>query len=303
MVLSLAGAVAIFLSAGSFGLWYARRSNERLEVRLKALAAEGRASVPLSEVPFAHRVLVPLVGGLSSIVIGLLPPAVIARARRQLVAAGQPLSLSAFFAAVLVVSILVPAAVMLIAWVASEGSVAAGTYVLIPVLAGLGGLLPFLWVSRRVRGRQQAIWRSLPDAFDLITTCVEAGLGLDASFDRVSEKLAGPVSEEFAETLREVAMGKSRRDALRDMGERTGVGDLQTFANAILQAEELGTSLGTVLRGQSTQMRLRRRQRAEEEARRAPGKMVFPLVFFILPSLFVIILAPVLIEVFELLAE
>jgi tight adherence protein C len=156
-----------------------------------------------------------------------------------------------------------------------------------------------LWLWRRARARQLAIWRSLPDAFDLITTCVEAGLGLDSAFHRVSEKLKGPVSDEFAEMLREVAMGKARRDALRDMGDRTGVGDLQTFANTIVQAEELGTSLGTALRAQAGDIRLHRRQRAEEEARRAPAKMVFPLVFFILPSLFVVILGPVIIELFK----
>ena len=94
-------------------------------------------------------------------------------------------------------------------------------------------------------------------------------------------------------------MGKARRDALRDMGDRTGVGDLQTFANTIVQAEELGTSLGTTLRAQAGDMRLHRRQRAEEEARRAPAKMVFPLVFFILPSLFVVILGPVVIELLK----
>ncbi|GAG34311.1 unnamed protein product, partial [marine sediment metagenome] len=251
----------------------------------------------------AHRVLVPMAERVSKLIIALLPPAFIARTRGRLVAAGQPVSLPAFFALVLVMSILLPGALFLVAWVASEGSPAANIYLLIPVLAGVGALLPFVWLSRQVRARQLAIWKSLPDAFDLITTCVEAGLSLDASFRRVSEKLAGPVSEEFADLLREVAMGKARRDALRDMGERTGVADLQTFANAIAQAEEVGTSMGTVLRVQAAQMRLRRTQRAEEEARRAPAKMVFPLVFFILPSLFVVILGPVLIEVFELMAD
>lgn len=303
MVLSLLSAIAAFISAGSFALWYGQRSNERLEVRVKALAAERRASLPLGDVPFAHRVLVPMAEGVSKLAIDLLPPAFIARTRRRLVAAGEPMSLPAFFTLVLVTGTLLPTAVFLAAWAASEGSPAAGIYVLIPVVAGLGALLPFLWLWRQVRGRQLAIWKSLPDAFDLITTCVEAGLGLDASFRRVSEKLAGPVGEEFADLLREVALGKARREALRDMGERTGVADLQTFANAIVQAEELGTSLGTVLRVQAAQMRLRRRQRAEEEARRAPAKMVFPLVFFILPSLFVVILGPVFIELFEVLGD
>lgn len=303
MVLSVFSAMAVFLSAGSFALWYAQRANQRLESRLKALSSERRGSVPMGDVPFAHRVLVPLVEGVNNLALSLLPSAFIARTRRRLVAAGEPLTLPAFLFLVMVTATLLPAAFFVVAWVASDGAPAGGAYVLIPVLAGLGALLPFLWLGRRVRARQLALWKSLPDAFDLITVCVEAGLGLDASFRRVSDKLAGPVGEEFAELLREVAMGKARRDALRDMGERTGVADLQTFANAIVQAEELGTSLGTVLRVQAAQMRLRRRQRAEEEARRAPAKMVFPLVFFILPSLFVVILGPLFIELFEVLSD
>jgi len=225
-----------------------------------------------------------------------LPPAFVARTRRQLVAAGQPLNLPTFFLFVIFLTVVMPLTSSLIAWSATDGEPPTGVYVFIPVAALFGAFIPFLWLSRRVRARQLAIWRRLPDAFDLMTTCVEAGLGLDSAFHRVSEKLKGPVADEFAEMLREVAMGKARRDALRDMGDRTGVADLQTFANTIVQAEEMGTSLGTTLRAQAGDMRLRRRQRAEEEARRAPAKMVFPLVFFILPSLFVVILGPVVIE-------
>ena len=303
MTVSIFSAIAAFLAAGSFALWFARRSTEQLEARLRALADERRASLRLAEVPFAHRVLVPFTEGLGNMAVNLLPPAFIARIRRRLVAAGEPLSLPAFFTMVLVTSTLLPAAFFVVAWVVTDGSPPAAVYVFIPLFVVVGALLSLTWLSRRVRARQLAIWKSLPDAFDLITTCVEAGLGLDASFRLVSEKLVGPVSEEFAELLREVAMGKARRDALKDMAERTGVADLETFAYAIVQAEELGTSLGTVLRVQAGQLRVRRRQRAEEEARRAPAKMVFPLVFFILPSMFVVILGPVLIEVFEVLAD
>jgi tight adherence protein C len=247
--------------------------------------------------------LVPLADGLGNVAINLLPPAYIARIRRLLVAAGQPLSPAAFLTMVVITGTLLPGAFFAIVWVVSDGSPAPGVYLLIPVFAGAGALLSLLWLSRQARARQLAIWKSLPDAFDLMTTCVEAGLGLDASFRLVSEKLSGPVGEEYAEMLREIGLGKARRDALRDMAERTGVADLQTFAHAIVQAEELGTSLATVLRAQAKQLRTRRRQRAEEEARRAPAKMVFPLIFFILPSLFVVILGPVLIEVFEVLTD
>jgi tight adherence protein C len=302
MGLSLLSATSAFLAAGCFALWFARRSSEQLEGRLRALA-ERRVSLPMAEVPFAYRVLVPLAEGLGNVAISLLPPAFLARIRRRLVEAGQPLSLAAFLTMVVITAALLPGAFFAVVWVVSDGSPPPVVYLLVPLFAGLGALLSRVWLSRSARGRQLAIWKSLPDAFDLMTTCVEAGLGLDAAFRLVSEKLSGPVAEEFAEMLREIGLGKARRDALRDMAERTGVAELEAFANAIVQAEELGTSIGAVLRVQAKQMRIRRRQRAEEEARRAPTKMVFPLVFFIIPSLFVVILGPVLIEVFEVLAD
>lgn len=299
MLIALLSSVFVFLSIASLGTWQAQRSRWRAESRIRALAAERRTYQPLQEVPFEERVVLPLADGMTRAIISLLPPAFVARTRRQLVAAGQPLGVPTFFLFVIFMAVIMPLTFFLIAWAATDGEPTASVYAFIPVAVLLGALLPLLWLWRRVRARQLAIWRSLPDAFDLITTCVEAGLGLDSAFHRVSEKLKGPVSDEFAEMLREVAMGKARRDALRDMGDRTGVADLQTFANTIVQAEELGTSLGTALRAQAGDMRRHRRQRAEEEARRTPAKMVFPLVFFILPSLFVIILGPIVIELFK----
>jgi tight adherence protein C len=247
-------------------------------------------------VPFEERIVLPIAEGLTRNIINILPPALVARIRRQLVAAGRPLSLPTYILLVIFMAAVAPLALFLIAWAATEGAPPPGVYILLPVAALFGALLPLMLLSRRARARQLIIWRRLPDAFDLMTTCVEAGLGLDSAFHRISQKLKGPVADEFAEMLREVALGKARRDALHDMGARTGVADLQTFANTIVQTEELGTSLGTALRAQANDIRLHRRQRAEEEARRAPAKMVFPLVFFILPSLFVVILGPVIIE-------
>ena len=299
MVIPLLSSVFVFLSIASLGTWQAQRSRWRAESRVRALAAERRAYQPLQEVPFEERVVLPIAAGITNGIISLLPPAFIARTRRQLVAAGQPLSLPTFFLFVIFMAAVMPLTLFLVAWAATDGEPPTGVYVFIPVAALFGAFIPLLWLSQRVRARQLAIWRRLPDAFDLITTCVEAGQALDSAFHTVSEKLSGPVADEFAEMLREVAMGKARRDALRDMGDRTGVGDLRTFANTIVQAEELGTSLGTALRAQAGDMRQRRRQRAEEEARRAPAKMVFPLVFFSLPSLFVVILGPVIIELFK----
>jgi tight adherence protein C len=158
--------------------------------------------------------------------------------------------------------------------------------------AGMGVFLPRVWLSSRIRNRQKVILKSLPDAFDLITVCVEAGLGLDAALARVAEKVEGPFGEELTISLKEVSLGKLRRDALKELADRTGVPDLISFINAVIQAETMGTSIATVLRVQADQMRVKRRQRAEQQAMAAPIKMMFPLVLCIFPTLFIVILGP-----------
>ncbi|MCJ7491684.1 MAG: type II secretion system F family protein [Dehalococcoidia bacterium] len=303
MVLPIISSVFVFLAVGSVAVWRFQQANAQLDARLRTLADQQAQSLALREIPFEHRVVLPVVDGIASAIISTLPPAFIARTRRTLVAAGEPMALVTFFVFVMFMLVLLPGTYLLVAWAANGGSISAKIVLGVPLFALLGVIVPFLWLRRRARRRRLIIWRGLPDAFDLMTTCVEAGLGLDSAFQKVSDKLGGPVSDEFAEMLREVAMGKTRRDALRDMGERTGVPDLQSFANTIVQAEELGTSLGAALRAQASDMRRRRRQHAEEEARRAPSKMVFPLVFFILPSLFVVILGPVAIEMVKIFSD
>jgi len=169
--------------------------------------------------------------------------------------------------------------------------------------AGVGILLPVFLLRTVVTSRRQKIWRQLADAFDLITVCVEAGLGLDAALRQVAEKLRGPLSDEIAQVLREVGMGRPRREALEDMARRTQVRELDTFVHAVIQAEQLGTSLGRVLRAQALSLRVRRRQRAQEIARKAPVKLVFPLVLLIMPTFFIITLGPVGVRFFEYLSE
>jgi tight adherence protein C len=183
--------------------------------------------------------------------------------------------------------------------IAMLGAVDMKGLALAAVIAGIGVFLPFMWLNSRVRQRQTMITRSLPDSFDLITTCVEAGLGLDASLARVAEKVEGPFAEEMSLTLREIGMGRAHTEALHELAERVGVADLSIFVNAIIQAEQMGTSIGQVLRVQSDQMRTRRRQKAEELAAQAAVKMIFPLVLFIFPVLFIVILGPAGIQLFE----
>jgi tight adherence protein C len=166
----------------------------------------------------------------------------------------------------------------------------------------VGYIAPEFWLGRRIKARQKAIVLQLPDALDLLTISVRAGLGFDAALAKVVEKMQGPLVDEYRRALAEVRVGKARRDALRDIVPRTEVPALTNFIGAIIQAEQLGVSISKVLQVQSEQMRIERRQRAEEMAAKAPIKMLFPLVGCIFPSLFIVILGPAIILIMKNLA-
>ena len=156
----------------------------------------------------------------------------------------------------------------------------------------LGYLLPGLWLRRQISGRKRAIQRAMPDALDLLCISVEAGLAFDLALQRVTQKWNDALSREFQRVLSDMRLGRTRREALKDLAQRTGVEDVQTFTAAVIQADQLGVSMANILRLQSDQMRIRRRQRAEALAQQAPIKMLFPMVFLIFPALFVVILGP-----------
>jgi tight adherence protein C len=175
---------------------------------------------------------------------------------------------------------------------------------LLRILMGAVGLLfgytiPEFWLGGRVKKRQHAVLLQIPDALDLLTISVRAGLGFDAALAKVVEKLDGPLTDEFRRALAEVRVGKTRREALRDIVPRTEVPPLTNFIGAIIQAEQLGVSISKVLQVQSEQLRIERRQRAEEMAAKATIKMLFPLVGCIFPSLFIIILGPAIILIMQ----
>ncbi len=244
------------------------------------------------------RLIGPLFGGLVKLAGSLLPKSLLDGVERKLVIAGEPMTMNGFLTMVVI---------------ATGGATALGLMVIVAMGSGiglmqigiLGGLallgfyLPFHIVTSRARQRQHAIVKSLADAFDLITTCVEAGLGLDAALSRVAEKVEGPFAQELSRSLRDISLGKARRDALKELGERTQVPDLMQFTNAVVQAETMGSSVGTVLRVQADQLRVKRRQRAEEQAYKAPVKMLFPLVLFVFPTLFIVILGPAIITIMQ----
>lgn len=171
------------------------------------------------------------------------------------------------------------------------------TGIALGILVGCYG--PDLYLKTRTAKRQAAISKSLPDVLDLLTISIEAGLGFDAALSKVVEKDSGPLSLEFRRVLQEVMVGKPRREALRDAAQRIDVEEFYTFINAVVQADQLGLGIANVLRKQSDQIRVRRRQHIEEQAMKAPVKMLFPLVFFIFPAIFIVLLGPALIQIME----
>jgi len=164
-------------------------------------------------------------------------------------------------------------------------------------LLGFGYIMTEYWLSKRIKKRSMAIVLQLPDALDLLTISVEAGLGFDAALAKVVEKMEGPLVNEFGQALAEVRMGRTRRDALRDVATRAEARPVSNFIGAIVQAEQLGVPIAKVLQIQSQQLRIERRQRAEEAAAKAPVKMLFPMVGCIFPTIFIVILGPAVVTV------
>jgi len=165
--------------------------------------------------------------------------------------------------------------------------------------AALGFFLPVLWLSSKIGKRKHEIVKSLPDAMDLLTITVEAGMGFDGALQKVAEKWDNELSRAFSKVVQEMRLGIIRREALRNMSYNMDVPDVTSFVAAIIQADQLGVSIAKILRIQSEQMRVKRRQRAEEQANKAPIKMLFPMVFLIFPALFVVLLGPAVLIIME----
>jgi tight adherence protein C len=166
-----------------------------------------------------------------------------------------------------------------------------------------GFLLPVQWLNMRVRGRKNQIIRALPDALDMLTIAVEAGLAFESAMIRVGEKWDNVLTREFRRAIAEMRVGMSREEALERMADRCGVAELSTFVAVLVQSTQLGVSIAQVLHTQAEEMRLKRRQRAEELARQAGVKMVIPLALFILPAMFVVVLGPIVPQFLELLGS
>ena len=300
-VIALSAFVAVLL----FTLWAVQGVGGPLEARIRALTRGGGSGNGANSEPvtFQARVVAPLIESVGRRVAAVLPGALLKQIEHRLVVAGQPMSTAAFFSLAVAVGTLFAGLYILVVVAASDGVPAILALAPSAFLGVLGMYLVSLWLSSQARSRRRAMSRSLPDSMDLLTICVEAGLGLDAAFHKVSEKQSGPLVDEIRQMLREIGLGKSRRQGMLDLAERTDLEEVLTFANAVIQAEQLGTSLAQVLRVQSERLRVRRRQAAEQQARKAPVKMVFPLVFCLMPSLFIFILGPIMVNLIGFLSD
>jgi tight adherence protein C len=277
-----------------------RAEDDPLSTRIDEYAArEEAASIEEIELsmPVTDRIIVPILRKLGEIVTRLTPQSMLEDTAHRLELAGSPGNISAaeFWVIRGLTTIGLGVAFF---FILGRFGQSGGQRILFTLLvAALGFYLPSLYLSSTISRRQDAIIKKFPDALDLMSICVDAGLPFDGAMARVHEKWDDPLAEEFGRVIYEVQLGKSRRQALRDMANRMDVNDVSSFVAAILQAEHLGVSIGKVLRIQSEQMRLRRRQRAEEKAHQAPVKMLFPLVFLIFPSMFIVLLGPAVFQV------
>lgn len=294
MLVLLAGSFAFILIVASV-LLLRRAEEDPLGARIDQYAAREEA-VSIEEIelslPITDRIFVPMLRAVGNFVTRLAPQSTLERTAQQLKLAGSPRNMSAaeFWAirgfATAALGVL---AFMMMLRTDTETS----RRILYTLLfAGVGFMLPQLWLRSVIDRRKTEIIKKLPDALDLMTICVDAGLTFDGAMDKVYAKWDDPLSIEFGRVIYEMQLGKSRRQALRDMVDRIDVADVTSFVASVLQADQLGVSIGKVLRIQSEQMRVRRRQRAEEKAQQAPIKMLFPMVFLIFPAMFIVLLGP-----------
>lgn len=274
------------------------RQGDPLEQRLAEFAELGEPTsleeIELSQ-PFMDRVVYPLSKRLGEIALRFTPQNVLDDTARRLEMAGNPRGLepTTFLISRFIIGGLFGGGLLVVFWIAPNTSpFSLRSLLIMSIFTLLGFYFPDLMIKSTASRRQKEVRKAMPDAMDLLTICVEAGLGFDAAMKKVNEKWDNELALAFGRVVQEMQLGKLRRDALRDMSRRLGVSEMDSFIAAVIQSEQLGVSMSNVLRIQSDDMRVRRRQLAEEEAQRAPVKMLFPMALLIFPTIMIILLGP-----------
>lgn len=272
-------------------------NNRALQERLEDFTNKGEVvdlrKLELSQ-PFRERIIYPIARKFGELAIKFTPQYALTSVSRRLELAGSSAKLDpTMILSIQFIAAIAFGGIVALVFTLGPSKVGLGKLLLFIVLfAALGFYFPQLWLTSQINRRQKNIRKAMPDALDLLTICVEAGLGFDAAMAKVSEKWENELALAFARVNAEIQLGKIRREALRDMADRIGIAEMTSFVAAVIQSEQLGVSLAKVLRIQSDQMRIKRRQLAEEEAHKAPIKMLIPMGLLIFPSLMVVLMTP-----------
>lgn len=250
--------------------------------------------------PLSERIIRPVLLKLGDVVGKFLPQEKKVQWHKALILAGNPLNLTAneFFVIRLITIFIFPLSCLFV--LIDSGTALSQKILIYTVMVTIAYFLPEQYLKAKWNGRRRAVIKNLPDTLDLLTVSVEAGLGFDAALLKVIEKSDNILANEFKKVISETQMGKTRREALKDMADRLNVEELNAFVNSLIQADTLGISISKVLRIQSQQMRQKKRQMIEEQAMKAPVKMLIPMVLFIFPTIFLVLLGPAVLQIMEI---
>lgn len=296
-VLILGGAILLVIVGRRYSSQGQQDEFDPVMARLAEATQRGE-SVSLEDIeleqPFMERVIVPVIKKIGEISTRFTPQRLLQETTRKLELAGNPgrIDASTFLATRFIGAVVFGGLLLLISSLSSVNWPFGRIVLIVGIFTTLGFFFPQLWLQSRINSRQAEVRKALPDALDLLTICVEAGLGFDAAMSKVNEKWENELSIMFGRCIREVQLGKTQRESLRDMSDRIGLAELTSFVAAVIQSQILGVSLAKVLRIQADQMRIKRRQFAEELAHKAAVKMIIPLALLTFPSIMIILLAP-----------
>lgn len=295
-IVVLGAAILVFIGLES------PKDEDPLAKRLAEFADSGK-QVNLEEIelsqPFVERIIYPVARSLGELAIKFTPQNAIQDIAVKLEQAGNPGGIDpTLFFAFRILGLSLGGIFIVLSKVAPHDSYLVSKGWLFAIATSLFGFyLPQLLIVSRIQARQKEVRKAMPDALDLLTICVEAGLGFDAAMAKVYEKWDNELGRALGRVIREIQLGKIRREALRDMSDRLGIAEMTSFVAAVIQSEQLGVSMAHVLRIQSDQMRVKRRQRAEEEAHKAPIKMLLPMALLIFPSICIVLMTPAILMI------
>jgi len=304
-ILLIAGVLfVIFIIIGVISVSLRQNTDEDadpLQARLAEYIQSGDVTsleeIELSQ-PFSERVIIPIVKKIGEISARFTPQKAIQDTAKKMELAGNPWPIDAatFLAIRFILGVGIGGFVTAMILLSPTPNFNDNAIYIFGATFG-GFYLPHLMLTSRITNRQKEIRKAMPDALDLLTICVEAGLGFDAAMSKVAEKWDNQLSLAFSRVIREIQLGKVRRDALKAMADRLDISEMTSFVAAIIQSEQLGVSMAKILRIQADQMRLKRRQRAEEEAHKAPVKMVLPMALLMFPTIMIIVLTPAALQI------